>query len=51
MKISTEIQSIAKIVGMQKAVELCGKAGFDAWDLSLFDMCLVDKKPRLRLAT
>ncbi len=38
MKISTEIDSTAKIVGMKKAVELCAKAGFDAWDFSMFDM-------------
>lgn len=42
MKISTEIDSISKKVGMEKAVELCGKAGFDAWDFSMFDMCLID---------
>lgn len=42
MKISTEIWTIAKVVGMEKAVELCGKAGFDAWDFSLFDMCRID---------
>lgn len=42
MKISTEIASIAKVVGMEKAVELCGKAGFDAWDFSLFSMCRID---------
>ncbi len=42
MRISTEIDSIAKIVGMEKAVELCAKAGFDAWDFSMFDMCQVD---------
>ena len=30
MKISTEIESTARIVGMEKAVELCAKAGFDA---------------------
>ena len=29
MKISTEIASIANIVGMEKSVELCAKAGFD----------------------
>ena len=46
MKISTEIHSIAKIVGMEKAVELCGKAGFDAWDFSLFDMCQIDWNTR-----
>ena len=38
MKTSTEIASIAKKVGMEKAVELCGKAGFDGWDFSMFDM-------------
>ena len=42
MKISTEIASTAKIVGMEKAVELCAKAGFDAWDFSMFDMCRID---------
>ena len=39
MKISTEIESIAKHVGEHKAVELCAKAGFDGWDFSMFDMC------------
>ena len=43
MKISTEIGSAAKKVGMERAVELIGKAGFDAWDFSLFDMCRIDK--------
>lgn len=38
MKTSTEIASIANLVGNHKAVELCGKAGFDAWDFSMFDM-------------
>ena len=42
MKISTEIESIARIVGMEKAVELCAKAGFDAWDFSMFEMCKYD---------
>jgi len=36
--ISTEIASAAKIVGDEKAVELCAKAGFDAWDLSMTHM-------------
>lgn len=39
MKISTEIESIARITGEEKAVELCAKAGFDGWDLSMFRMC------------
>lgn len=38
MKTSTEIASVAKVVGYKKAVELCAKAGFDAWDFSMFDM-------------
>lgn len=42
MKISTEIGSIAKIVGEEKAVELVAKAGFDAWDFSMFNMCKYD---------
>ncbi len=39
MKISTEIDSIALHVGEEKAVELVAKAGFDAWDFSMFQMC------------
>ncbi len=42
MKISTEIHSTAKIVGDEKAVELIAKAGFDAWDFSMFNMCKYD---------
>lgn len=42
MKISTEIHSSAKIVGEERAVELIAKAGFDAWDFSMFDMCKYD---------
>lgn len=42
MKTSTEIASLAKIVGEHKAVELYGKVGFDAWDFSLFDMARWD---------
>ena len=42
MKTSTEINSIAKIVGMEKAVELCARAGFDAWDFSMFAMRTID---------
>lgn len=49
MKTSTEIGSIAKIVGMEKAVELCAKAGFDAWDFSMFDMCKIDWSTRRAL--
>lgn len=44
MKTSTEIASIAKITGEKKAVELVAKAGFDAWDFSMFDMVHYDRK-------
>ena len=42
MKISTEFGSAAKIVGEEKAVELIAKAGFEAWDLSLYRMLKYD---------
>ena len=38
MKISTEINSARRIIGEEKAVELYAKAGFDAWDFSMFNM-------------
>ena len=44
LKTSTEIASIANIVGELKAVELVAKAGFDAYDLSLFEMARYDGK-------
>lgn len=44
MKISTEIGSAAKIIGEEKAVEYVAKAGFDAWDLTMFSMCKYDRK-------
>lgn len=44
LKTSTEIASIAQIVGEIKAVELVAKAGFDAYDLSLFEMARFDGK-------
>ncbi len=43
MKTSTEIASIAKITGEEKAVELVAKAGFDAWDFSMFAMAHYDR--------
>ncbi len=43
MKTSTEIESIARLVGESKAIELIAKAGFDAWDLSLFKMATLDR--------
>ena len=39
MLTSTEIGSAARICGEGKAVELIAKAGFDAWDFSMFEMC------------
>jgi sugar phosphate isomerase/epimerase len=42
LKTSTEIASIARIVGELKAVELVAKTGFDAYDLSLFEMARYD---------
>ena len=41
-KISTEIISTARIVGEEKAIELIAKAGFDAWDFSMFSMVRYD---------
>lgn len=38
MKISTEIGSISRHVGYEKAIEYVAKAGFDAFDLSMTDM-------------
>ena len=42
MLISTEIESAASLVGEEKAVELCAKAGFDAWDFTMTAMCDYD---------
>lgn len=42
MKISTEIGSASLLVGEEKAVEYVAKAGFDAWDFSMFAMCDYD---------
>ena len=46
MKISTEIGSAAKIIGEEKAVEYIAKAGFDAWDFSMFAMCKYDREKK-----
>ena len=43
MKISTEIGSLSKLVGEERAVEYVARAGFDAWDFSMFNMCKIDK--------
>lgn len=42
MKISTEIASGARICGERKLIEYAAKAGFDAWDFSMFSMCRYD---------
>ncbi len=51
MKISTEIASAAKIIGEEKAIEYTAKAGFDAWDFSMFAMCKYDWGTNSVLAT
>lgn len=40
MKTSTEIRSVSRLVGEEKAIELVAKAGFDAWDFSM--LCMVN---------
>ena len=43
MKISTEISSIATVSGSEeRAVYYAARAGFDAWDFSMFGMCGYD---------
>ena len=42
MKISTEYSAAAKIVGMEKSVELTAKAGFEAWDFTVSGMLNYD---------
>lgn len=51
MKISTEIGSASKIIGEEKAVELVARAGFDAWDFSMFRMCNYDWQNKCLLET
>ena len=51
MKISTEINSIARHIGEEKTVELVAKAGFDAWDFSMFNMVKYDWKTKTLLET
>lgn len=42
MKTSSEIASAAKIISEEKMIEYMAKAGFDAWDFSMFRMCGFD---------
>lgn len=46
MKISTEIDSVAMVIGEEKTIEYLAKAGFDAWDFSMFRMCEYDWKTK-----
>lgn len=51
MKTSTEIGSVSKIVGEEKAVEYVARAGFDAWDFSMFEMCKYNWRTNLVTVT
>ncbi len=42
MRLSTEINSSAKHVGEERAIELIAKAGFDCYDFSMFEMARID---------
>lgn len=42
MRTSTQIETASALVGEEKAVEYVAKAGFDAWDFSMFAMCDYD---------
>ena len=42
MRTSTQIETTSVLVGEEKAVEYVAKAGFDAWDFSMFAMCDYD---------
>lgn len=43
MKIATHIGPAANIIGEEKSIEYVAKAGFDAWDFSMFKMCRYDR--------
>ncbi len=49
MKISTEIVSLARKIGEERAVEYVAKAGFDAWDFSMFSMCRYNRNEKVFL--
>ena len=49
MKTSTEINSAAKFVGEERAIEYIAKAGFEAWDFSMFRMCKYDRPTKTLL--
>ncbi len=50
-KISTEIASAAKTIGEERAIELYAKAGFDAWDFSMFAMGRYDSSKKEMIRT
>ncbi len=41
MKISTETNSVRRLIGNEKAIEYIAKAGFDAFDFSMFDIASI----------
>jgi len=43
MKTSADIDTAAKFIGPEKTIEYYAKAGFDAWDFSMFSMCKYDR--------
>ena len=49
MKTSTEINSAARLIGEQRAIEYIAQAGFDAWDFSMFRMANKDKINKVML--
>ena len=42
MKVSTQIEKGSLLLGEERTIELIAKAGFDAWDFSMFTMCDYD---------
>ncbi len=51
MKTSTEIYSLKKHIGYEKAIEMVAQAGFDAWDFSMFSMASYDYKNKTAVPT
>lgn len=52
LKISTEINSTARRgVGEERAIEMLAKAGFDAWDFSMFRMCEYNPESKIYMTT
>lgn len=43
MKTSSEINSAAKRIGEEKTIEMMARAGFEAWDFSMFRMVCTDR--------